>query len=310
MLPGSSGLPRAIGLVVTAMLTTFASSAPAIAAFTSRALSANLLVPDSVIVGRADCGGVVWLLNEESQLVKIVPALGAVSVHQVRGLRGSDRPWGLACLADGTLWTLASPRALVRIGPDGRIHERMPLQVPWIALFGAGHRLLLEPVPPVVGHPVLGTSLPHRPLDVRPWPGLLARSATRREQLLTENFVNCGLAPGVARPCWFPESAQVTLSDGSGYQHHSFAWLHGPDVQATAPIRDVAFTPSGRVWVLATSRERHKERLVGGWLAVATGGREIARVPLNPPARLILAATDATCLLLTVRGELHEVSER
>ena len=39
-------------------------------------------------------------------------------------------------------------------------------------------------------------------------------------------------------------------------------------------------------------------------------GTELASVELTPPARLILAATDTTCVLLTADGTLMEVTTR
>lgn len=276
---------------------------------TSRVVASGRLVPDSVIVGRADCAGVVWLMNEDHQLVGIDVKTRETTVRQLRGLRAGDRPWGLACVAAGALWTLADPRALARVGFDGRIEERVTLQVPRIALFGAGDRLLFEPLPPLAGVAVLATSPPRRPLDVRLWPGLLARNATDPGRLLTDNLVNCGLARESFIPCWFSDDTRVTISDGLTFERRSFPSLRGPGV--TAPIRDVAFPTRQRVWLLATARDRLRGRLVGGQLVLAVSdGREIARLNLNPPARLILAATDRTCLLLTVGGDLQEISER
>lgn len=278
---------------------------------TGRIVASGQRVPDSVIVGRADCADVVWLLNEDHQLVGIDVKTRETTLRQLRGLRASDRPWGLACVAAGALWTLADPRALARIGFDGRMEERVTLQVPRIALFAAGDRLLFEPLPPVAGVAVLATSPPRRPLDVRLWPGLLARNAADPGRLLTDNLVNCGLAREDSIPCWFPDDTRVTISDGLGFERRSFPSLRGPDVAVTAPIRDVAFRTRQRVWLLATARERLRGRLVGGQLVLAVAdGREIARLTLNPPARLILAATDRTCLLLTVDGDLQEISER
>ena len=47
----------------------------------------------------------------------------------------------------------------------------------------------------------------------------------------------------------------------------------------------------------------------GSGVAAATlAGRTVGQTDLDPPARLVIAATDTTCLLLTVRGELVEVS--
>ncbi len=115
-------------------------------------------IPASLIVGRATCQGTTWLLLDSGQLVEIAVASRAVTVHSVLGLFPSDRPWGLACLADGTLWTLASPRALARLSALGRIAERQNLRLPRIGLFSSGDRLLFQALPTVVSTPALASS--------------------------------------------------------------------------------------------------------------------------------------------------------
>lgn len=272
---------------------------------------ASRTINDSVIVGRARCPDSRWLLNGARQLMEISPSNRTVAIHPVRGLEREDQPWGLACLTDQTLWMLTTPRTLARVGRDGAIVERLSLPAPWIELFGAGDRLLFERMPPVIASPVLATSRPRSPQASRPWPGLLARTAAARADVLATNLVSCGLANGPTVPCWFPSDTQVVLSDGTQIRRHSFPWIRAADVDPAAPLRDVAFVERGRVWLLATSSRLYQGRRAGGRLLLATTeGREIARIDLDPPARLVLAATDTSCLLLTVRGDLVEVRER
>ncbi len=267
-------------------------------------------VSDGVIVGRAECGGTVWLLNEDHQLAGVVTNTRHIAIRQVHGLKADDRPWGLACV-QGELWTLADPRVLARIGADGRVEERVTFPVPRIALFGAGDRLLYEQIPPVAGAALFSSSPPRKPRDVRRWPGLLARPAVEPGRLLTDNLVSCGLTHEGAIPCWFPDETNVTISNGSRVERRAFPFLRGPGAATAVPIHDVAVRDRGRVWLMATARERIRGRLVGGSLALASlDGREIGRLSLNRPARMILAATDTTCLLLTASGGLLEINER
>src|SRR5207237_358161 len=144
-------------------------------------------------------------------------------------------PWGLACLSDGTAWTLATPRILARISSDGTVAERVHLDNPWVEMFGAGDRLLYAQAPALAGSPVLTIGSPRRLQHGRPWAGLLARAA------------------------------------------------------ASQPNRG---------------------RRAGGRLHLGTvDGRELARVDLNPPARALLFATETSCILLTIGGELMEVQQ-
>jgi hypothetical protein len=192
----------------------------------SRILPFSRPVPESVIVGRAVCNrdgattsqAAVWLLNDAHQLVEVSPAARTVTVHAVRGLRSDDAPWGLACLSDQTLWTLVTPRTLGRIANDGVVVERVSLQAPSIALFGAGGRLLLEGLPLAAASSVFTARAPHRPSEGRPWPGLMVRSATQPADVLKRNIVNCGLADDSAIPCWFLGEARAALASGDDHR--------------------------------------------------------------------------------------------
>ena len=156
---------------------------------------------------------------------------------------------------------------------------------------------------------MLATASPRRPWSTRPWRGLLARAAGSRGNLIAQNLVNCGLATGPALPCWFPGDTDVTLSDGTRPGHHAF-----PDqrsgVDPSLPLRDAIFVEHDRVWLLANSPNLVDGRRVAGRLLLGTAaGRELAHVDLNPPARAVIFATDKSCLLLTVGGDLMEVFE-
>src|SRR5579864_3510647 len=173
------------------------------------------LVPSALIVGRAVCDNTSWLLTEAPDLVEVSPAARAVVIHPLRGLDASDKVWGLACLADGALWTLASPLALARLDRRGVVRERVALELPRIGLFGASDRLLVQQMPIVPGAPLLVSTPPRQPGIVRAWPGLTGRTGHSREQQIARNFVNCGV--GVARivPCWLAHEPSVSISDGT-----------------------------------------------------------------------------------------------
>jgi hypothetical protein len=205
---------------------------------------------------------------------------------------------------------LASPRTLARIGTNGAIVERVVLPIPWIALFGSGHRLLFAQLHPIMGLPVLATARPRYLRSTRPWLGLLARAPGARGNVIAQNLVNCGLPMGKTLPCWFPGDTAVTLSDGTRSRRHAFPWINGDGVDPSLPLRDIAFVDHDRVWLLATSSNLVSGRHAAGRLLLGTAnGRELARVDLNPPARALLFATDTRCVLLTVAGDLMEVSQ-
>jgi hypothetical protein len=274
----------------------------------SRVVRPAHAVSDSLIVGRAVCHDRVWLLTENREITEIAVLTETSRTHQVRGLLRDDRPWGLACLNDGTLWMLPDSRALARVTTDGQVAERLPLELPAMALFGAGDRLLLQSMPPVVAVPLLGSAPPRRPADQRPWPGLVGRASRARMDRFSQNLVACGIAAGHDVPCWFPDETFVTVSDGSRVRHLSFPFVQAADTDRSAPIRDVALTDGGRAWILGTSLRSTHGRRSGGRLLLAAGGRELARLDLAPEARLIIAAGESTCLLLTVTGEVLEVN--
>jgi hypothetical protein len=277
-------------------------------------------VPDSLIVGRATCQGTTWLLSEGEQLVEIAVASGAVAIHRIQGLFADDRPWGLACLADGTLWTLASPRAVARLGPDGRIVEREDLALPHVGLFSGGARLLFQQLPTIVSSPALASSPARQPLDIRPWPGLLNRATATRDQQLPYNLVNCGIGAGGLVPCWFANDRRISVSDGVSVWVRAFPGLASSRADHTAPIWDVALAGRDRLWLLATvtAKDSTVGRRAGGRLMLLSArdpGRHADNltqdgIDLDPPARLILWASETRCLMLTVRGELLEVGTR
>lgn len=273
----------------------------------SRVIATAPPLADSVIVGRARCGDDVWLLDNARRLVAYSSATNQLKSHMIRGLTSSDQPWGLACVPNHALWMLATPWTLVRVTTDGNVVERRQLQAPWIELFDGGDGLLFEPAPPVIASSLLATSRPTRLHESRPWPGLMVRPTAKRADLFGHNLIQCGLSRGPAIPCWFPGEAEVTLSDGTRRSRYLFGWIRTTGVDRSMPIHDVAFVDSDRIWLLATSSSPDRGRRVAGRLLLTTSaGRELARLDLDPTARLVLAADSTRCILLTSRGGIME----
>jgi hypothetical protein len=265
-------------------------------------------VPSGLIVGHAACGSSAFVLTERTDLIEVMVQERRVVPHTVRGLSPGDRVWGLACLADGSLWTLASSRAVVRLDRTGQVRERVDLPLPRVALFGAGDRLLVQPMPIAPAGATLISTPPREPMLVRAWPGLIARSANLREQQIARNLVNCGLGHESWLPCWFADDSRLVISDGTAA--HTVDWRapRGGAFDRSAPIRDVALAGNRRYWLLATTR-RLEEREGGFLYRLREPAVEESSLPLQPPARLILSATERRCLLLTTTGALMEAAE-
>jgi hypothetical protein len=266
---------------------------------------------ESLIVGRTRCGGRIWMLNDIRQLLSIDLATKSGRVTAVRGLRTDDKPWGLACLKDESLWTLASSRLLVRLSADGEVRERINLRVPWVGLFESAGRLLYQPVSTAVGSPALAIGDPHSLEKARPWPAISTRAVPQGVSLIAHNLIRCGLARGPERPCWFATETDVAVSDGATTERHGYTWVRGPDVDPSAPLRDVAIANDRLLWLLTTGVRLIDARSVGQDLILAErAGGEIARTSFPVSARLILDATSNSCLLLAADGTLIQVSVR
>ena len=273
--------------------------------------SSNTQMPLSLIVGRAVCPQGTWLLTDHPDLIVITHPGRQVTVRRLEGLRANDRPWGLACLADGTLWSLAAPRVLIRIGAEGVVRERVELRFPRLAMFGWTDRLLFIDLPMLIAKPLLAAAIPRAKGESMPWPRFVARATEARADLFARNLVNCGIGSGRRLPCWFADERRVTVSDGATANMVSFAALSARDVVAATPIWDLAMGGADTLWLLISSRGSAGAAVSGGRLVKTDGrGTEIASLALVPPARMIVAATDTTCVLLTVDGRLMEVIGR
>src|SRR6266571_3560500 len=191
--------------------------------------SSSTRMPSSLIVGRAVCSHGTWLLTEHQDLILITHPARQVTVHRLEGLRTNDRLWGLACLTDGTLWSLATPRVLIRIGAEGVVRERVELRFPRVAVFGWTDRLLFIDLPMLIAKPLLATAIPRSRGESMPWPRFLGRAAEARADLIARNLVNCGIGSGRNLPCWFADERRVIVSDGASANTVSFAALAARD---------------------------------------------------------------------------------
>jgi hypothetical protein len=268
-------------------------------------------MPTSLIVGRAVCAHGTWLLTDHPDLIGITHPARHVTVRRLEGLRANDRPWGLACLADGTLWSLATPRVLIRIGAEGVVRERVDLAFPRVAMFGWTDRLLFADLPMLVAKPLLATAIPRAKGESMPWPRFLVRATETRADLFARNLVNCGIGTGRRVPCWFADERQAVVSDGVSSTTVSFPALSSRDVIAATPIWDLAMGGPDTLWLLTSSRGSAGAAVSGGRLVKTDGrGTDTASLALVATARMIVAATDTTCVLLAVDGRLMEVIGR
>jgi hypothetical protein len=271
-------------------------------------MSSSTRMPPSLIVGRAVCSHGTWLLTEHPDLILITHPARQVTIHRLEGLRTNDRPWGLACLTDGTLWSLATPRVLIRISAEGVVRERVELRFPRVAMFGWGDRLLFIDLPMLIAKPLLATAIPRARGESMPWPRFLGRAAEARADLVARNLVNCGIGNGRRLPCWFADERRVVVSDGVSANTVSFAALSARDVAPATPIWDLAMGGADTVWLLASARGSAGAAVSGARLIKTDGrGTELATLALVPSARMIVAATATTCVLLAADGRLMEV---
>jgi len=280
----------------------------------TRPLGPERLISNQVITGRAVCGGTTWLLTDAPELtvVSAQPAYSSVSVS-LRGLQKDEKPWGLACLPNNELWTLASHDVLARLEPDGRVAERVRLDGPRLGIFSTGQRLLLQHPPTAKTQPLLSIGLPRKLSGFAPWPSPLSQPTSSRAALLKANLVNCGIGADGYVPCWLVAETRLAISDGSTSHTtiHDLDFVRAGPVNDEVPIWDVALAGASRVWVLASARGAPDGRRLGGRLTKSDRHRAASRfVDVSPPPRLILWAGEDRCVLLSSTGQLLEVSDR
>ena len=250
----------------------------------------------------------MYLLTRLGELIEIRAAHRPVfEVHVSTELASKPDLWGLACLTDGSLWTLETGHSLASLTREGSIVERVSLQLPWMALFGRGDQILFEALPIVSGVPVMAKASPHALADARPWPGLNGRDGSSDAPSATRNLLRCGLAAAGLYPCWFVDRPTVVLSSESGVRSIDIPQSDLDVLDREMPVWDVAVADRSRLWVLATSAPPGARRRADTVLLLGGAARS-GRVRLPRPARLILFASSDRCTLLLETGEFLEVT--
>jgi hypothetical protein len=275
-----------------------------------RLLSSASVIGRQVVVGRAHCAGTTWLLTDGAELTRVKVDAGAVSSAPLRGLRNGEKPWGLACLPNGELWTLVTHDALARLTADGQVVERIRLDRPRLGIYSAGERILLQQPPAGAGTPLLAAGLPRTLLGVVQWPAPVSQQTQSRDEQWRANLVSCGIGVSGDVPCWLANQSRLAISDGTPAHTtvQELRFVREGTVDETAPIWDVALAGSSRVWVLASARAGPDGRRVGGRLTRSNRrGFDEGFVDPSPSARLILWAAENRCVLLSATGQLLEI---
>jgi len=275
-----------------------------------RQLSSSNVIGRQVVVGRAHCAGTTWLLTDGPELARVSVDDGAVSSAALHGLRNGEKPWGLACLPNGELWTLATHEVLARLTADGQVVERVRLDRPRLGIYGAGERILLQHPPPGVGKPLLAAGLPRNLLGFVQWPAPASQQVQSRDDQLRANLVSCGIGVSGYVPCWLANQSRLAIGDGtlSHTTVQDLRFVREGTIDESAPIWDVALAGTSRVWVLASARTGADGRRVGGRLTKSSRRGSIEGfVDPSPSARLIMWATEDRCVLLSANGQLLEV---
>jgi hypothetical protein len=277
------------------------------------------VLDQDVIVGRVAVGRRVLLATSRPELIRI-DADGHRSVRYPIGpLEATEQIWGLAAGPSIGLWTLVGYHTLAQIGTDGRIERRIPLEAPHSNVVSGFGNVLYQLVNFEPGVEAMYAGPPGESAR-GPWGAMRARDLpVPRAQAAILNVVSCGPAGVAGIPCWFVDRPVVSLTSESGDARdiplEGLAAIAPASLFGAAPPRrpifDVHQSSAGDLWVIAAGEPSRKdlEAERGGWLLAryTTDGTLVTRIPLPEPARLLLAVTDASCLLLSWNGYVVEV---
>ena len=276
-------------------------------------------ITSEVIVGHLVTGGSAWILTDGDALVHIDLEGERYTRNVLRPLAPGEHPWGLASVAGGGMWTLLGRTLLAELSGDGRILRRVNLTQPHMGVFGGGRHLLYQVVS---FQPPADALLAGPPGEDgrRPWGAMKTRALPlARTAVAALNLVSCGSTAGRSVPCWFPDLAEVTLTDSTG-SSRTLALeglpLVAPEVLLASdnpqrPVRDALISASNDLWVLGSGRapSAGSPDRRGGWLLAkySENGKLMRRIQLPEPARLLLSVSDDRCLLLAWNGSVVEV---
>jgi hypothetical protein len=276
-------------------------------------------VANEVIGGRADDERGVWLLVGGEDLVYVDLVAQRVSRAAIR-LSAGEHCWGLARLADGTLWTLKGRHSVIQVAPDGAVARDIALADPNFGLFAAGDRLVYQLATLTAPGPALNAAAPGD-THLVPWSGITTRTfaGIARAQAAALNMVACGATVRLERPCWFPDEAAVSLVTTSGATRRLV--LRGLDLVAPAellaaenprrPVRDAYLDRDGRLSVLSSGvPPAGAAERPGGWvLARYSADGTLDRISrLQDSVRLILRAEGGRLVVLSGDGRVAAVA--
>jgi hypothetical protein len=296
-----------------------AASHPQLASAATISASFGPVISTQVIRGREEDAGGDVLLLVDTTIVRVDLARRHISKTTI-GVEAGEACWGLARLADGSLWTLKGRNAVVRIEPDGRVSKVIPLGEAHAGLTASGNRLVLQRAIAAAGEPALYAAAPDAP-DRRPWSDLEVRSFPNiaRAQVSVLSLVACGRSLVPARPCWFPDEAALALIEPDGRTLR--VSLNGiapvtPELLLTAenpkrPVRDAYVDARRRIWVLSTGEPPSDgDDRPGGWLLAryTADGTLDGMVSLSEPVRLILRVDAARVTVLAGSGRVGEIA--
>ena len=264
-----------------------------------------------------DDGATVMVVAGDASLVAINMD---ARTHHAAALpcAGSNRCWGLARLADGSLWTLKGMHTVLQVSREGRVLREVPLETAQLGVHGVGLRLVLQPGALPAGTPVLFSGTTGLSRDA--WSTMRARAfdslATGAAAAL--NLVSCGVSRTDEIPCWFPDEPVISLISEfgatrtvvlDGLPHAAPESLINARVPQR-PVRDVFVEADGTLWVLSTGTPPGASTQVpGGWLIARYGshGEPLGLRRLPEPVRLLLRAAHGRALVLTGAGMVAEV---
>ena len=275
------------------------------------------VIANEVIAGRADDEAEkTWLVIGERTLVTIDVKTSSAERHPLQV--GDAACWGLARLADGSLWTLKGHSSAIRISGTGEVLKEVSLGSPHFGIFAAGDRLVVQPADFQPPAPLLFATRIGEAIRV-PWSGLRSRSFNlARASVAALNMLTCGVGRREERPCWFPDEAALAMVRGDGGVRRIA--LDGlaivpPEVLLTSdnparPIRDAYADQEGTIWILSSGRApAGAEDQPGGWVLArySAGGVRLGVRRLKESARLILRAGSGRAVVLTGKGMVAEV---
>jgi hypothetical protein len=274
---------------------------------------------NELIVGHVVDGRTAWLATGGDTLVRVDLASARHTRTAIHPLREGEHIWGLASTREGEMWTLIGRATLAKLGESAEIVRRIGLAEPHVGVFGGGRDLVFQIMdlhPP--GHALAAG--PPGGATRHPWSAMRTRDLPfTRGAVAALNLVSCGPTAAAVIPCWFPDTATLTLTDRAGMSREiplDGLPIVAPELLLASdnprrPVRDAFVTAGNMVWVLGSGEppEGDTSTRPGGWLLARYDleGRLFRRVQLPEPARIFLGAREDTCLLLAWDGRVVEV---